>query len=84
MYFYLVKDASKWMSNLVFQSVDQAILSQSWRVDDSDFDVSNDFPLTILQIDTEIGLIKEITEVSKAELMAEAQAHGCLKKGGSK
>lgn len=84
MFFYLVKDASGWMSDLVFKSIDQAITSQSWRVEDSRFNVSEDFPLTILQIDTELGLMDEVKVVREAEMIARFQKKDSEKKGGSK
>lgn len=84
MYFYLVRDNSGWMSDLVFKSIDQAITSESWRVDDPDFDVSNDFPLTILRIDTELGLLGVAKVVSEAQMIARFQKKDSQKKGGSK
>lgn len=84
MIYYLVKDASNWTSNLVFKSIDQAIISQSWRVDDLFNVVKEDFPLSILQIDTEIGLMTEVMKVSEACLIAKVKAYGNQKKGGSK
>lgn len=84
MFFYLVKDASGWMSDFVFKSIDQAITSQSWRVEDSLFNVCEDFPLTILQIDTELGLMEEIKVVREAEMIARFQKKDGEKKGGSK
>lgn len=84
MFYYLVKDNSGWMSDLVFKSIDQAITSQSWRVEDSRFNVSEDYPLTILQIDTELGLMDEIKVVREAEMIARFQKKDSEKKGGSK
>jgi hypothetical protein len=84
MFFYLVKDNSGWMSDLVFKSIDQAITSQSWRVEDSRFNVSEDFPLTIFQIDTELGLMDEVKVVREAEMIARFQKKDSEKKGGSK
>lgn len=72
------------MSNLVFKSIDQAIISQSWRVEDPNFENGDDFPLTILQIDTEIGLIQEVMKVSEPCLIAKVKAYGSQKKGDSK
>lgn len=84
MFYYLVKDNSGWMSDLVFKSIDQAITSQSWRVEDSRFNVSEDFPLTILQIDTELGLMDEVKVVREAEMIARFQKKDSEKKGGTK
>lgn len=84
MFYYLVKDNSGWMSDLVFKSIDQAITSQSWRVEDSRFNVSEDFPLTILQIDTELGLMDEVKVVREAEMIARFQKNDSEKKGGTK
>lgn len=72
------------MSGHVFKSIDQAITSQSWRVDYSRFNVSEDFPLTILQIDTELGLMDEVKVVGEAEMIARFQKNDSEKKGGSK
>lgn len=72
------------MSDLVFKSIDQAITSQSWRVEDSRFNVSEDFPLTILQIDTELGLMDEVKVVREAEMIARFQKNDSEKKGGTK
>lgn len=84
MFFYLVKDASGWMSDCVFKSIDQAITSQSWRVDDPHHVVCSDFPLSILRIDTELGLMEEIKVVREAEMIARFQKKDSEKKGGSK
>lgn len=72
------------MSNLVFRSIDQAITSQSWRVDDPHHVVCSDFPLTILQIDTELGLMDEVKVVREAEMIARFQKNDSEKKGGTK
>lgn len=84
MFLYLVKDSSGWMSAFVFKSIDQAIVSQSWRVEESRLVVCEDFPLTILQIDTEFGITREVKQVSKAEMIARFQKKDSEKKGGSK
>lgn len=84
MYFYLVRDNSGWMSDLVFKSIDQAITSQSWRVDDHRHVVCSDFPLTILRIDTELGLLEVAKVVSEAQMIARFQKKDSQKKGGSK
>lgn len=84
MFFYLVKDASGWMSDIVSKSINQAIISQSWRVEDPHHVVCSDFPLTILRIDTKLGLVGVCKEVSEACLIAKVKAYGSQKKGGSK
>lgn len=84
MFFYLVQDASGWLSDLVFKSIDQAIISQSWRVENSRFVVSDDFPLTILKIDTDLGIMGWVKKVSEAEMIARFQKKDSEEKGGSK
>lgn len=84
MIFYLVKDASKWMSNRVFKSIGAAIISQRWRIDDSRFDSDEDYPLTIMEVDTKLEFIKVACEISRDVLKAEVKSYDSLKKGGTK
>lgn len=82
MVFYLVKDASKWMSDFVFKSKDDAIVSQNWRLEEPSFDVSNDFPITIVKLDTQVRIMSEVMELSEEQLRGEIKRIKGLKKGG--
>lgn len=84
MFLYLVMDGSGWMSDVVSKSIDQAITSQSWRVRDPRFVVRDDFPLTILKIDTELCIMEVEKVVQLAEMIARFQKKDSEKKGGSK
>lgn len=84
MLFYLVKDESKWMSNFVFKSKDDAIVSQNWRLEEPSFDVSNDFPITIVKLDTQYRIMSEVMELSEEQLRGEIKRIKGQKKGGSK
>lgn len=84
MFFYFVKDASGWISNFLSKSIDEAIISQSWRMEDPLFVASDEFPLTIFQIDTELGFIKKVKMVYEDEMIARFRTKDSEQKGGSK
>lgn len=84
MKYYLVKDAARWLSSFVFKSQSDAIISQRWRIDDPINDSNDDFPLSILEVDTNIKRLNVISYVSKAELRAYIEKNDSQKKGGSK
>lgn len=84
MFLYLVMDGSGWMSDVVSKSIDEAIISQSWRVKDPRFIVRDDFPLTILKIDTKLCFMEVKKVVQLAEMIARFQKNDSEKKGGSK
>lgn len=84
MVFYLVRDASRWLSSIVFKSKGDAIISQKWRIDDPINDSNDDFPLSILEVDTNIKRLNVISYVTKAELRSYVEKNDSQKKGGSK
>lgn len=84
MILYFVKDASGWMSNFVFRSQVDAIISLKWRLEDPAFEVESSYPLTLMEVNTAIGRMKEVRVVSEADLKAYVEKYGSQKKGGSK
>lgn len=84
MIFYLVKGASELMSNRIFKSQKDAILSQRWRIEDSSFDSEEDYPLTIMLVDTNLELITNVAEISRDLLLAKIVRYENQKKGGHK
>lgn len=84
MIFYVVQDATKWLSHRVFKSIDAAIIYQRWRIDYSHLDSDEDYPLTILALDTKLEYIKVACEISRDVLKAEVKSYDYLKKGGLK
>lgn len=84
MVLYFVKDASGWLSNYVFRSQVDAIISQKWRLEDPAFNVSNDYPLTLMEIDTKYERMKEVKELSEADFKSYVEKYYCKEKGGSK
>lgn len=72
------------MSNFVFKSKDDAIVSQNWRLEEPSFDVSNDFPITIVKLDTQYRIMSEVMELSEEQLRGEIKRIKGQKKGGSK
>lgn len=84
MLLYFVKDASGWMSSFVFRSQVEAIISQKWRLEDPAFEVENSYPLSLMEFNTAIGRMKEVREVSEADLKAYVEKYDSQKKGGTK
>ena len=84
MLFYLVQDASGWLSSIVSKSKDKAIISQRWRLDSPATDVSIDYPLRIMEVNTNCEYMGVIMEVSEADLKAYVEKYDSQKKGGSK
>lgn len=84
MFFYLVKDNAKWLSDWIFQSAEEAIMSQSWRIDNPACNVDEDFPVTIIEVDTDLMCFSEKIELSKEAFIQEVARLESLKKGGAK
>lgn len=84
MLFYLVRDVNRWMSAFVFKNQRDAILSQKWRLEETACDVNPDFPISILQVDTDLGVMVVVAYLRKAELSDYVQKYNNQKKGGSK
>lgn len=81
---YFVKDASGWMSNYVFKSLVFAVQSQSWRIADSGHLHDEEWPISIIEVDTKLLYMKPVVDLTEAELRAEVESYERLKKGGSK
>lgn len=84
MLFYLVRDNSNWLSSSVFKSQKDAIISQRWRLENPALKKDSDYPISIMQVDTDLGNWVVVKYLNAAQLEDYVEKYDSQKKGGAK